>query len=157
MAYKPNQRSQEKHLGPKRPKKYGNEHPYVIKTLDIVSDMQIRKMGTELTTVMAVSGHSGYLCNQANIFEYRWKDPYSVLKPHFLTQGNFTDILCVRYLYRNPIFLAKEGQDLNFYRLRSNKKFQLLASSKYNPFEQNSYKNAICVSKDRAYVFLREK
>lgn len=157
MAYKPSQKSKMKSRVSKKPKKYGNEHPYVSKMLDIISDMPIRKSGTELKTVLAISGHSGYLCNRTNIFEFRWKDPYSTLKPHFLTQGNFTDILSIAYLYRNPIFLAKKDQDLNFYRLKSNKKFQLLASSKYNPFEQKSYKNAICVSKDRNFVFLREK
>jgi hypothetical protein len=125
MAYKPvqNQLTKNDENRAKKPKRYGSDHPYVVKILNVISDMHIRKSGTEFKTVMSISGHSGYLCNAANIFEFRWKDPYSTLKPHFLTQGNFTDILCIRYLYRNPIFLAKEGQDLNFYRLRSNNKF----------------------------------
>lgn len=156
MAYKPEATDRGKVSLISKPKQYGNDHPYVVKLLDVVSDMQIQKSGTEFSTIMAVSGHSGYLCNQANIYEFRWNDPYSALKPHFLTQGNFNDILCIEYLYRSPIFLAKEGQDMNFYRIRSNNKFQLLGTSKFNPFDQNCYKNAICISYDREFIFLRE-
>lgn len=140
----------------KRVKKFGNDQEYVTKLLDIVSDMQVRKYGTYYTTITAISNHSGYLCNSSNIFEFRWKDPYSTLKPHFLTQGNFQEIFCIQYLNKNPIFLAREDKHVNFYRLRSNNKLQLLASSPFNPFETHNYRNSICVSNDRNFIFLRE-
>ena len=140
----------------KKPKKYGNDQEYVTKLLDIVSDMQVRKFGTYYTAITSISNHSGYLCNSANIFEFRWKDPYSTLQPHFLTQGNFQEIFCIQYLNKNPIFLAREDKHINFYRLRSNNKLQLLASSLFNPFETNNYRNSICVSNDRNFIFLRE-
>ena len=136
---------------------YGNEDPIFSTVFDVVPEQNIIKGGTEFQVVHAMNRKYCFLCNKANIFDFKWTSPYGEVKPKFMLQGNFEDIFAVRHVISRPIFLAKIESELRFVKLGATKKLEILLKTKFNPFDVDNYQNSILVSKRKKYVFIRER
>lgn len=148
------------HFSPKvktQRKTFGNEDPRLKKLLEITANQHVRKMGTTFTQIHAISEKIGYICTRSNIYEFYWHNRYNVIKPKFLLQGNFTDILGIDHIYDKPVFLAKKDENVKFCKLGKSKKLEIFAKIPYNPFDHESYKMALHPSRDKRYLFAKEK